>query len=123
MHAEHSILQILAHVLIAAFFLFIGARNVPVAARHVERFRRLGIPFPGAFLAAGFATQFTGGVLVLADLYAWIGAILLLVFTVLANVLYHRYWTMTDVAQRQVHQNYFFNNLAVMGGLLLVLQG
>ncbi|MFM2130096.1 MAG: hypothetical protein RL477_1642 [Pseudomonadota bacterium] len=120
MHTGHGAVVILGHILIAVFFLYIGLRNLRIIPRHVERFRNYGIPFPGPFLAAGFAFQFGGGLLVLAGWHADLGAILLIVFTVLANLLYHHFWTMKDPATRRIHQNYFFNNLAVMGGLLLV---
>ena len=65
-HADHSMLQILGHVCIATFFLVIGVRNLAISGNHVNKFRKMGIPFPKAFLAAGYAFQFAGGWMVLA---------------------------------------------------------
>ncbi len=123
MHADHSILQIIAHVMIASFFIYIGICNLSQADRHVAHFTELKIPFPKLFLACAFGTQFSGALLVLFDYRAATGAALLLVFTVLSELLYHRYWRMTDAFLRMTHRNYFWNNMAVMGGLLLVIQG
>lgn len=123
MHSGQNAMVIAGQVLIAVFFLYIGIRNLKIIPRHVEKFRKYGIPFPGLFLMAGFAFQFGGGLLLLSGWHAEIGAILLIVFTALANLLYHHFWTMTDAVMHRTHQNYFFNNLAVMGGLLLVYAG
>ncbi|MFP6734066.1 MAG: hypothetical protein VB959_09515 [Rhodospirillales bacterium] len=62
-----------------------------------------------------------GGLSVLFDFYVWIGAGMLVVFTVLANVLYHDFWVMTEPRQKQTHLWIFCNNIAVTGGLLLVI--
>lgn len=122
-HAEHTFLVILAHVCIATFYLVIGVRNLPLRANHAAKFAKMGVPWPRAFLALGFAFQFAGATMVLLDLYAGVGAALLIVFTLTANALYHRWWTMDDAAARRIHMNYFFNNVGNTGGLLLLIAG
>jgi uncharacterized membrane protein YphA (DoxX/SURF4 family) len=119
-HADHSAIQVIAHLCIGSFFLVIGLRNLSLTANHIAKFEKLGIPWPGGFLWAGFAFQFAGALMVIADFHAAVGAGLLIVFTILANALYHRWWTMSDVAQRRNHMNLFFNNVGNLGGLLLV---
>ncbi len=121
MHADHSILQIVAHGMIAFLFLFRAVHAMPTFGRHAERFRHRRVPFPDAVLAGGFATMLIGGAMVALDYYAWIGAIMLVVFTVMANFLYHDFWAMEPGPQRDNHRNIFCNNIAVMGGLVLVI--
>lgn len=120
MHADHSTLEIVAHVMIAFLFLFRWASALPNFADHAGRFRRLKVPFPEGVLAAGLATMLVGGSMVLLDFHAWIGAIMLIAFTALANLLYHHFWTMDDPELRNRHLYIFCNNIAVMGGLVLV---
>lgn len=120
-HADHSLLQIIGHVGIATFYLVIGIRNLGISGNHVNKFRKMGIPFPAAFLAAGYTFQFAGGLMVLLDIFAWVGALLLICFTVLANVLYHRWWLIEDVELSRRHMNLFFNNIGNLGGLFLLL--
>ena len=50
------------------------------------------------------------------------GVILLIVFTVVASLLLLRFWEMDDPMKRMGMQNGFLANLAVLGGLLLLLQ-
>ena len=51
-----------------------------------------------------------------------IGALCLIVFTVLASLLLLRFWEMDDPMKRTGMQNGFLANIGVVGGLLLLLQ-
>jgi transmembrane protein len=121
LHAGHSLLQILAHVCIAFLFLYRGITAFPQFGEHMETMRSHRVPFPKFVLYCGFAVMLLGGLSVLFDFYVWIGARMLVVFTVLANVLYHDFWVMTEPRQKQTHLWIFCNNIAVTGGLLLVI--
>ena len=121
MHADHSIAEIVAHAMIAFLFLYRGITALPDFNDHVNRFRNLKVPVPRLVLAGGFATMLIGGVAVLLDYQASIGAGMLIVFTIMANFMYHHFWTMTDPRLRQTHTWIFCNNIAVMGGLVMVI--
>ena len=121
LHAGHSLLQIFAHVCIAFLFLYRGITAFPQFGEHMETMRSHRVPFPKFVLYCGFAVMLLGGLSVLFDFYVWIGAGMLVVFTVLANVLYHDFWVMTEPRQKQTHLWIFCNNIAVTGGLLLVI--
>jgi transmembrane protein len=123
MHADHTVVQIVAHVMIAFLFLYRGLDAIPRFGFHAGRIRDRGVPLPRFVMACGIATMIVGGLMVLVDFYAWIGAIMLVVFTIFANYLYHHFWTMEDRAQILNHRNFFCNNIAVMGGLALVIAG
>lgn len=120
MHADHSAFEIVARLMIAFLFLYRGLTALPQFADHAARMEGHNIPFPRVFAAGGFATMLVGGVMVALDYHAAIGAWLLIFFTVLANLLYHHFWSMDDPRLRQTHTWIFCNNIAVMGGLLLV---
>jgi uncharacterized membrane protein YphA (DoxX/SURF4 family) len=121
LHADHSVLQILAHACIAFLFVYRGITAFPDFDDHMETFRSHHVPFPKLVLYCGFATMLLGGLSVLFDFYVWIGAGMLVVFTVMANFLYHDFWVMTEPRQKQTHLWIFCNNVAVTGGLLLVI--
>ena len=123
MHADHSVLQIFAHVMITFFFLYRGIDAIPRFSFHANRIASRGMPFPRFVMACGIAVMLIGGLMVLVDYYAWIGAMALIVFTVMANYLYHHFWDMEDRAMVLNHRNIFCNNIAVMGGLVLVVTG
>ena len=65
--------------------------------------------------------QFTGCALVLSGWHARAGVICLIVFTVVANALFHRFWTATDPVRRNTLRLMLLNGIAITGGLLLLL--
>jgi uncharacterized membrane protein YphA (DoxX/SURF4 family) len=71
---------------------------------------------------AGIVLECVGCALVLANWHPAIGVLCLIVFTVLATLLLLRFWEMDDPMKRMGMQNGFLANLAVLGGLLLLLQ-
>ncbi len=122
-YAHASAVEIAAHVLIAYLFIWTGIYNVTNPdrqKRNRDQIASHGIPAPGALLWAGYVTQWIGGVMVAIDLYTPYAALALILFVVLAEVLFHNYWKMTDPLRRMYHRLLFLNNCAVAGGLLLL---
>jgi uncharacterized membrane protein YphA (DoxX/SURF4 family) len=111
-------------LLIAGFFVVAGLCNLTPARikDHIERLAGFGVPLPAAAFWFGMALQFTGCALVLAGWHADIGVLCLIVFTVVANALFHRFWTATDPARRNTLRLMLLNGTAILGGLLLLLQ-
>jgi len=106
------------------FFLAAGLRNLgPAKVRdHIARMVAIGVPLPVAVFWFGMALQFTGCALVLAGWHAEFGVWCLIVFTVVANAMFHRFWRATDPAQRNTLRLLLLNGIAIVGGLLLLLQ-
>ncbi len=109
--------------LIVLFFLVAGLCNLePARVRdHIERMRALGTPLPALAHWIGIAMQFTGCALLIAGWHATAGAWLLMVFTVAATAIFHRYWTVQDPFRRNVSRVMLLNNLGILGGLMLLL--
>jgi putative oxidoreductase len=110
-------------ILIVAFFLVAGLCNLaPERVKdHIERMRALGTPLPALAHWVGVAMQFTGCALLLAGWQAEAGVWLLIVFTVAATAIFHRFWLVQDPFRRNVSRVMLLNNLGILGGLVLVL--
>ena len=122
--ADAAWLDTVGRLLIVGFFVVAGLCNLTPARikDHVDRLAGFGVPFPAAAFWFGIALQFTGCALVLAGWHADIGVLCLIVFTVVANALFHRFWTATDPARRNTLRLMLLNGAAILGGLLLLLQ-
>lgn len=121
-YADHTPLEVAGQLMIATLFLGTLAINATAKVQqHVDRMAAMGIPLPRATLWAGFALQGVGGVMVVLDWHADIGALLLIVFTVLASAIFHRFWSVEDPLRRHLHLSFMFSNIAVIGGLLLLV--
>ena len=122
--ADASWLDTAGRLLIVGFFIIAGLCNLTRdrIKDHIERLAGFGVPLPAAAFWFGMALQFSGCALVLAGWHADIGVLFLIVFTVVANALFHRFWAMTDPARRNTLRLMLLNGIAIVGGLLLLLQ-
>lgn len=121
-YAGHTTLEIVGQLMIATLFLGTLLLNAATKEKqHFDRMAAMNIPLPRATLWAGFVLQGVGGLMVAADWHADLGAILLIVFTVLASAIFHRFWTMEDPLRRHLHLSFVFSNIAVIGALLLLI--
>ena len=123
MYGDASWLDTAGRLIIVFFFLAAGLYNVaPARARdHIERMVALGVPLPAAAFWFGMMLQFTGCALVLAGWHADVGVWCLIVFTVVANAMFHRFWRVTDPGRRHTLRLLLLNGIAIVGGLLLLL--
>jgi uncharacterized membrane protein YphA (DoxX/SURF4 family) len=73
---------------------------------------------PAAFGAATVATQLIGSALILWGPYAWLGAGMLAVFTVLTIPIAHNFWAMSG-QQATLEMYTAIEHVALIGGLML----
>jgi len=109
--------------MIAALFLVAGTLNVmPARVRdHIQRMAGFGVPLPAAVFWIGIGMEFVGCALLLTGWHADIGVWLLIAFTVIAGGIFHRFWLVEDPMRRHMLRIALMNNVAVVGGLLVLL--
>ena len=110
-------------LLIVGFFVVAGLMNLTPARiqDHIERAARFKTPFPTFVFWFGIGLQFASCALILAGWHARLGVIGLVAFTVCASAIYHRFWQMPDPLKRNFSRLALLNNVAILGGLLLLL--
>ena len=123
-YADASWLDIAGRTLIVGFFIIAGLFNLTRdrIKDHIGRMAGFGVPLPAAAFWFGMALKFAGCALLITGWHAEIGAWCLIVFTVVANALFHRFWTVQDPARRNTLRLMLLNGVAIVGGLLLLLQ-
>jgi putative oxidoreductase len=122
MYSDHTNLQIAGQLMIAVLFLGTALINsITKVKQHADRMGALGVPIPYVTLWVGFAIQYAGGILVLLDIQTDIGAYLLILFTVAATVIFHRFWLVPDPLMRHIHKSIIFSNIGIVGALLLLV--
>jgi putative oxidoreductase len=121
---DGPLLDSVGRALVIAYFLIAGLCNLaPHQVRsHIDRMRALGTPLPAAAFWTGLAIQFSGCALLLSERFAAAGAVCLIVFTVAATAIFHRFWQFTDPQRRNASRINLLNNTGVLAGLLLLLQ-
>lgn len=81
-----------------------------------ERMAEMGLPVPALLLAGNVIFQLIGAISLLLGLKVKWGAIILIIFLIPTTIVFHDFWV--DPSERIP----FFKNLALIGGLLLLIQ-
>jgi putative oxidoreductase len=109
-----------ARVLVAQIFLISGVMKVldPSGTQHeMAEHGMFLVPF---FFLGAVAFELLGGLSLLLGYKARLGALALLLYLIPVTLVFHHFWTMTGEQQRN-NMLFFMHNLALMGGLLLVV--
>jgi putative oxidoreductase len=115
-------LMLIGRCIFGAFFLIAGIRNI---ARFNERrsgATNYGWLLPAPAMAAGFAVQLIGGLLLILGFWVVPAALALIVFLALATALYHNLFLFQG-QQRDPHLYFTLVNITLAGGLLMVIAG
>lgn len=105
----------LGRVLLALIFVMSGLGKIADFAGTQEYMASYGMPATGLLLAGAIVIELLGGLAVLTGYRARLGAAALIVFLVPATLIFH-----TNFAEQAQVIN-FMKNLAIMGGLLFVI--
>lgn len=122
MYADTPIHHVIGQLLLA--FLFLGTLVMNFGwkqQQHIDRMVASGVPFARLVLYAGFLMQLVGGVLIALDWHTRTGSVILIIFTIAACVLFHRFWEVENPLQRHFHVSTLFSNAAIIGALLLIM--
>jgi uncharacterized membrane protein YphA (DoxX/SURF4 family) len=79
-----------------------------------------GLPLPSATAAVTIAVELAASAMVLTGRLRWLGALLLLGFTLAATLVANRFWALPPGQERFMTANAFFEHLGLAGAFLLV---
>jgi len=124
MYDNAGVLDVVGRMLMAGFFVVTAILNMNKAQvkSHVDRLIAGGTPYPTAVFWIGIVMELIGAALVLSGWNARTGVVLLIVFTIVASLLFLRFWQQTDPMRRVIMRNGMLANVAIVGGLLLLLE-
>ena len=114
------VIPLLARILLAALFLVSGVRSLTAVAGTTAYFARLGVPMSEVAAWVVIVIEIVGAILLIVGWRTRLAAWALAAFVVVATLLAHRFWAV-DPGQYANQLNHFLKNLAVIGGLLLVV--
>jgi putative oxidoreductase len=114
-----SPLALVGRVLLALMFITAGYSKLTNLGGTAGYIASGGLPFP-AVLAVGVGLlELVGGLALAAGFKARWAALALGLFTLLASVLFHKFWAVAP-EQQMVQYLMFMKNLAVAGGMFVV---
>lgn len=113
-----EILNLIGRLCVAGYFLWSVPFNLGARGHHLAEFRRIGVPGGPVLFAGGIALSLLGSVLLLYTPTAMIGALMLILFTLTADALFHRFWTYADPHEAVIHKFFLIEHIALCGGIL-----
>jgi putative oxidoreductase len=116
---ENTVLLV-ARVLIAVIFLWAGGRKVLNWSGTEEYMKAKQTKWISILLPIAVSLQILGALSLILGVYARIGALLLILFIIPATIQMHDFWNLTG-KERIMEKAHFLKDLAIVGGLLLVM--
>ncbi len=111
---------LLGRLFLAAIFLNSGIDKVFNYDATVRSMTTRGMPLPELLAVPAIVLELAGSLMVLLGWKARWGALALILFTIPATLYFHAFWNYPQ-AQYINQFHHFFKNLAIVGGLLMVL--
>src|SRR3954464_15950906 len=118
--AVTALALLIGRVAMASLFLPSGLMKAMNIQAFIYSVDGRGVPFSPILAPLGAAVEFLGGMALLLGVQVRFASVLLLVFTVLATAIAHRFWQYAPGAARQIQQISFFKNVAIVGGFVFL---
>lgn len=111
---------LVGRVCLSAIFLLSGINKIGNWDQTAGYMASKGMPLVPLFLAGAIVFEVAGGLSVLLGYKARVGAALLIVFLIPATLIFHNFWAL-EGQEQQLQMIMFLKNVAILGGLLLVV--
>jgi len=113
-------LALAGRLLLAALFLPAGIGKLTGFAGTVGYISSVGLPLPTVAAAVALVVEIVGSLALIAGFGTRLAALVLALFTLVASFFFHAYWGV-PADQAFVQQLLFFKNIAVVGGLFVLV--
>ena len=118
--AERSGTLLIGRTLIGLIFLFSGFHKLSALGPTAAQLAQVGLPSPHVLAAFAGAAELLGGAALIFGFLARPAAVGLILFMIPTTLLFHNFWAYTG-NDMQVQLINFMKNLAIIGGLALVV--
>jgi putative oxidoreductase len=109
---------LVARVLIGLIFVQSGWSKLMTYSGSVTSLVQRGVPEFFAYLAP--PVEFFSGVAVVLGLFTAPAAAFMVLFTIAATLVAHRFWEYADPGQYRIQSTNFWKNVSMIGGMLLL---
>jgi len=117
---QYDGVALVGRLLLAALFIISGFGKIGGFEGTAGYIASKGLPMPQVLAALMILVELGGGILLAVGFKARWAALAIAVFTLLAAVLFHNFWTV-DGPARMGEFNNFWKNISIVGGMLMVV--
>ena len=116
-----DLFSLVGRVLISCMFLWAAYEKITHWNASGDYLRKKKIPHVTYVLPIAATLQVVGGLFVLLGLMPRLGAFFLLVYMIPHTYMLHDFWKMNDGEGKLIEKLFFMKDLAIIGGLLVIL--
>jgi len=120
MGSTSAALSLIGRLMLAAIFIWSGIGKITGFEGLIGAIASKGLPVPQVFAALTIIVEIGGALMLVFGWKARWGAFALAAFTALVTVLFHNFWAVPP-AEKMMQEIQFMKNVAIIGGLLLVM--
>lgn len=110
-----------ARILISQIFLLSGVMKIVDWSGTEDQMAQRGMFWIPFFHIAAMLVELGAGLSLLLGCKTRLGALILFLFLIPVTLTFHNFWTYADPKEYKANMLFFLHNLALMGGLLLVI--
>ena len=115
-----NITLLIARVLLSSLYLWAGWAKVTNYKGTIDYMKSRHFPFVTIMLPLAIAVQLLGSLSIIFGVYARLGALALIGFTIAAAFSMHNFWAFQEPT-RTLEKTFFMKDLAILGGLILLM--
>jgi putative oxidoreductase len=116
----HSFLLLVGRVMMGWIYVESGWRKLTGMDAFIASLVRRDVPYATVMGWIGAPLEFLGGLALVLGAYMRCAAIAMMVFTIVATLIGHRYWEIAEPVARRMQQSHFAKNITIIGGLILL---
>ena len=120
MNTIQQMAPLVGRVLLALIFIVSGFGKVTGFAATAGYMASKGLPMTQVLLVGAILIELGGGLLVLLGWKARWAALAIFLFLIPTTLIFHAFWSL-PAAEAQGQMIHFMKNLAIMGGMLLII--
>jgi putative oxidoreductase len=113
-------LLLVGRVLMGWIFVESGWRKLMGMDAFILSLVNRRLPYPTVLGWIGAPVEFFGGLALVLGAATRAATLLIIVFTIVATLIGHRYWELTDALAWRMQKSYFAKNLTIIGGLVVL---
>lgn len=119
-HRLQQAAPIPGRLLLSFIFLMSGYGKIVGWSGTAGYMAKAGMPAVPLFLVLAIVFELGGSLMLLLGFRARFGALMLILFLIPTTLIFHHFWSFPP-AEKQMQTINFMKNLAIMGGLLMVI--